>query len=404
VEEKLELHRKFHRRLRPLRYEPVPVVQALQRVRRISDVAVDLAYHVYLTGDTTAISHLLDLWEDAEYMVGQAVMHVSMVARDAEDALNVLGFLKYANSIERIVDSALDIAYIALVGYRPSEEVLSALSWYGGEVVCKLIANERMSVDVEALQDKYPVDVVLIGRGGKWLVWPRGRIEVGDVVYVRGFQENLVEMLKELGYPVDVVNAPRDERLRKLAESVGYLRDISKTFIDLAHVALMTGDEGLAEELDELEVWVDAYHIELLKSIAEITTSIDHRALVGLTWLVHRLEDIVDSSEAISSITLTDPQLREVFVRVGEALGEGCELVVVRRGGVSLSSLTREVRRFGAYVPAVKRNREWVVVTKGLDLSIEEGDQLIVIYPVEFREEVRRVLAELATAQPQLDV
>lgn len=397
MEEAIELHRRFHRRLRPLKYEPVSVVQALQRVRRISDVAVDLAYHIFLTGDTTTISHLLDLWEDAEYMIGQAMMHTSMVTRDAEDALNVLSLLRYTNSIEKIVDSALDIAYIALVGYRPDERVVSALSWYGGELVHKVVANEELCMDVEEVQDRYPIDVVLLGRGGKWFVWPKGRIEVGDILYVRGFHENIIDMLKSIGYSVAAIPVPEDDRLRKLAESVGYLRDISKTLIDLAHVTLMTGDEELAEELDELEMWVDAYHMDLLKDIAENVALIGHKAVVGLTWLVHRLEDIVDSSEAISSITLTDPQLREVFVRIGEAVGESCELATVQREGVNLVDLVREVRKFGAYIPAVKRGKEWIVITRGTSVSIRRGDRLIVIYPVEFRDEIRGILAKLSS-------
>ncbi len=380
----VELHRRLHRPTKPTRYEPIPLVDSVKRINSVLNTILDLSYHVYLTGDREVAEHMIDLAEEGEYLVHQLLMHISMITRDAEDAVNAVSVFKYGQAVEKMLDASFDIAYISLTGHIISPEARNALQYFSTQTVTRFKA--RHSNNVERLEKEFAVDVLLIVRDGK--IYHGRSIAPGDTIYVRGLTDNLNRLLLASGYEELYEEEPKDNELRDVAERINNVKDTVNAMIDLAHLTLLSGDPSLASLIEETEIFVDYYHIETLKRILAMK-GLGDVTLLSLKWLVSRLEDIADACRILTQIPLMDPELRTVFKLAAEESEEQTTVHVLGKG-VTLAELNDVLSEYGAYVAAVKRGDRWSIAAKPLleRMVLNKGDVIVVVYNKQFEKDV----------------
>lgn len=380
----VELHRRLHRPAKPAKYEPIPLVDSIKQINSVLGTILDLSYHVYLTGDREVAEHMIDLAEEGEHLVHQLLMHIAMITRDAEDAINAVSVFKYGQAVEKMLDASFDIAYISLTGHTISPDVRNALQYFSTQTVARFRARHRNNV--ERLEREFAVDVLLLVRDGK--IYRGHEIAPGDIVYVRGLTDNLNRLLVASGYEELYEEEPRDAMLRDVAEKVNNIKDTVNAMIDLAHLALLTGDSSLASLIEETEIFVDYYHIETLKRILAMRGQ-DEVTLLSLKWLVSRLEEIADACRILIQIPLMDPELRTVFRLAAEDSEEQTAIHVLRRD-IALSELSDMLSEYGAYVAAVRKGDKWSIAAKPLleRIMLNKGDVIVVVYNKQFRKDV----------------
>ncbi len=389
-----EIHKKFH--AAPLqierRYRAISLYELLKNIRKMCDVIIDLAYYSYLTKELDTLDHLIWIVREAKSMIEEATVHVSLIVRKIKDAKNALALYRYAVAIEKIIDASLDIAYISLSGHNPSEEVVDAIRYLSDEFVIKIVANEKMQIKTSELIERYPIDILLRIRNGEREYFYAEDIRKGDVLYIRGYKSVLNEFLEDFGYE-PLREKEVKESLRNVISKIVYLMETNKGLLDIAHAAMISKDESLIREIDEMESMLDTYHIELLEEMIKKPPTDNNLTNLSLLWLVTKLEDITDSIEEIALLSSSDPDIMSVFYKLGEAIDERCMIVEIKRPS-RLQNLQESIKKFGAAILAIKSKGEWTVQTRTSrkDHELTEKDLLLVLYPKEFEEEVIREL------------
>ncbi len=389
-----EIHKKFHTGYLQIerKYRAISLYELLKNVRKMCDAIIDLAYYSYLSKEKETLEHLIWLVKEAKAMIEEATVHVSLITRKVKDAKNALALYRYAVAIEKIIDASLDIAYISLSGHNPSEEVVDAIRHLSDEVMVKIVANEKMQLRTNELIERYPIDIILHIRNSKREYFYSNGILKDDVLYIRGYKSVLNEFLKDFGYE-PLREKEIDESLRNVISKIVYLMETNKGLLDIAHVAMISKDESLIKEIDEMESMIDTYHIELLEEIIKKPPTVNNITNLSLLWLVTKLEDITDSIEEIALLSSSDPDIISVFYKLSEAIDEKCMIAEIKKPS-RLQNLQESIKKFGGAILAIKSRGEWIVHTRTSrkDYELAEKDLLLVLYPKEFEEEVIREL------------
>lgn len=389
------IHKIFHYKHLDIKYKPVPLIELFTKVRKISDMLVDVAFFVYLTKDKEATDHLIELVKLAESLIAQANIHVALIVRNVKDAKNVVGVYEYSSAMEKIIDALLDIAYLGLTGHAPKEDIAQALLFLSEEVIVKIKANKNIALSVSEIHEKYPIDIVLQIHRGKPLVFPSEKISENDILYIRGLKEHVNKFLIDNGY--EGLKEPMlSEDLKETLLKIIFLRDAVKVLLDLSHYVLVTGNKEVGDEIDEIEMFIDEYHLELMEEIIKRPPTAHSITNLSLLVLISKLENIADASEEIALISLTDEEIRKIFNQIYESVGEKCMSLKISKP-ISLKNISDEIRKYGSYIPAIKKGSEWIIQTKFVsrDLSLNEGDILLIVYPKEFEEEINSVIKSL---------
>jgi len=265
------IHKIFHYKALDIKYKPISLLELFTKVRKVSDMLVDVAFFVYLTKDKEATNHLIELTKLAETLITQANIHTALIVRNVKDAKNVIGIYRYSAAMEKIIDSLLDIAYIGLTDHSPKEDIAQALLLLSEEVIIKIRANKNVAVNVSEIHEKYPLDVILQIHKDKPLVYPSEKISENDILYIRGLKEHINKFLVENGYE-KLTEPIINEDVKQVLLKIIFLRDAIKVLLDLSHYVLITGNKEIGDEIDEIEMFIDTYHLELMEEIIKKTS------------------------------------------------------------------------------------------------------------------------------------
>jgi len=389
-----EIHKKFH--LGYLGYEreyrAISLLELLREARIICDVIIDLSFYSYLTKDLETLDHLISMVGKAKAKLETATMHAALVIRRVKETKDILALYRYAVAIEKIIDAALDIAYISLSDHAPDEEVANVIRNLSEEVVVKVRANDKLSREAKKINELFPIDIILFVRDNKYELFYNGDIEVGDLLYIRGYRNSINEFLKYYGYET-LKEVEVNEHLKNILGKIVYLLDSTKILLDLAQLTILMADESLASEVDEIEATIDTYHIELLEEMIKMPPTQNNITNLSLVWLVTKLEEITDGIEEIALLVVSDKEVMEVFRNLQTATGEKYNLIEVKND-THLQFIFEKIRKYGGNVLAVKKKNEWILQTRltRRDHILTNGDCAIIIYPKEFEEEIIRVL------------
>ena len=381
----LELHRRIHAKPKPPTYQPITVTEALHRIKRGLDASVMLGIYSLVAGDHEAAMATIEAERSLDETAYQLMVHVAIaVGRNIEEATKAAPLYTYILAVDKAMDAVKDLASLVIRGYRLSEDVYEEIMALSSMPVARITGRSLGSVG--ALLDKYGVDVLAVRKGSQWLLDPANDVTIdeGDTVYVWGSKDAVNELLENLG--LEPLPEREEGRLRDLVSSI----EILPVMNELAHYQLRAQDPLLADEILELEMFMDELREKNTATVLSLDKGFEDKFL--LLALITRVEDISDALTYIM-VMPAEEEYREVLSSLIEAGEEAIEMFVAGRS-VELEALAEALEEFGASILAVRRGREWIAVTPyNLPrLRINSGDTVLVKYEKRVRNRLLAVL------------
>jgi len=387
-----EIHRRLHAKPRPPRYRPVTVAEALGWLRRSLEASILLGLYGFLWGDEEAAAGIVDTEREIDEVAYQLLAHVAIaVGRSLEGATHAAPIYTYVMAVDKVMDALKDLASLTLRGHRLSPGTRREILALSDEPVARV--SGLQGVTVGQLLEEYGVDVLAVKRGsGGWLLSPGNEVEIGegDTAYVRGAKEAVNELLERTGH------RPLPDReegpLRDIPASIEMLLVMN----ELAHYQLRAQDAGLAEEILDLEMFMDELRVRNSQRVLRLGLGLEDEFL--LLSLVTRIEDVSDALTYII-VMPAEEEYREVLSTVTEAAGERIALYTAR-ARVALVALAEALDDIGARALAARKRGEWVALTPyNIEaLVLEPGDAVLVEYDDRVRRRAERLLHGLGLA------
>jgi uncharacterized protein with PhoU and TrkA domain len=375
-------------------YEPASAKDLLVELKDTAELLIDLAYSAVLHNSDDVADEVLRLEERMDVLQLRARMTLLLAARNPEDAESLAPVLGVVAAAEKISDAAGDIAKVVREDVGLPDAMRAALPEATESLVRATLAPDsayagRTLGDVN-LETDTGVRVIAVRRAGDWLTSPDRdtTLRDGDVVLLRGPEagiETVYEAATGTAYdpPAEPDEAVAD--LERAVDSVVLMKNMSELGVDLAYGAVLFDDDGLAEEVVELEAEVDQlksrFEAWTLRAAADVP---DPVSLRGLVHIATATEVISDAAVEISEGVLRGLDTHVVVQEAVEASDEVIVRVPVgaasRLAGATLGEPAVETET-GMRVVAVRRtdpahDDPWVV-QPGPDTPVHAGDVLL---------------------------
>jgi len=384
---------------REVEYEPVSVKSLLAEMKDTAELLIDLSYSAVLLRSSTVAEEVLELESRMDVLQLRARMGLLMAARNPEDAEALAPVLGVVGAAEKISDAAGDIAKIVLEDIGLPEAMRAALPESVETLVrAGVVADSSLAgrpLGEVNLETETGVRVIAVRRSGDWLTDPNAEttLEAGDVTLLRGPDEGIASVYERLtgdGYEPPAPPAEPSADLDRAMDSVVLMKDISELAVDLAYGAVLFDDDGLAEEVLELEAEVDAlqsrFEAWTLRAAAEVDDPVSLRGLVHLAAATEVISDAaLEISEGVLRGLGTHPVIQEAVLESDEILARYEVTAGSRLDGTTLGEVAVKTET-GMRVIAVRRGDEsrapsgkeagWVV-SPGSDTALHGGDVLI---------------------------
>jgi len=395
-----EIHRRIHTKPRPPRYEPISVSEALLKIHTYLGSSIELGTYSYLASDVEAAKNVVELETLVDEVAYQLLTHMSVVvSHDLDSAHLAAPIYTYVLGVDKIMDALKDLASLVLRGFSPSPRLYRMLMHVSDVATTRIPGSKVASKSVEELCEEYAVEILAVLRGGKWILSPEEgfRISEGDTVYVKGFKDNVIDMLRSLGERVEETIEP-SKSVEPVLRHVDSMMDIVLMLNDLAHYQLKAQDPMLAEEILELEEFLDEMRMSVSSSVLSLG-ELEERDRLALLTYITRLEDISDALTYIIAMPVQE-EYRELLSSIVESGGERIRAFVSRRS-IELPLLAKTLEDLGASILAIRRGREWIAVTpyNMSRLRIEPGDTVLVTYYEALEEDLARVMSSMGLEQ-----
>ncbi len=368
----------------------------LSEAKDLSELMVDLAYAALYFGDADMAEEVDELEERMSDLVHDMRAVSVLAARGPREAEAMASVLQVIGAIERIANSAVDIARIVTHRLGIPRELVADLS-NAEEVSHRVRVREgshlaRRPLSALELPVQTGMTIVAIRRERDWITDVDGDelCMPGDVLFLRGSPAGIVRLRELAAAPFwEPPTPPEDGTLSDLDRAVDVLvemKNVSEVAVGLAYSALVLRDHGLAAEVrhleDRLDEMKDRLELWVLRASAD---NLDPAPLRGLLHLSQAAEDLGDAAQQM--VWLIE-QKEELHPILGIALGESDEVVVrvpVAAGseaeGSTLSHLKLDIEP-GFHVLAVRRGGRYLYRPRG-DVVLEAGDELIASGPDE---------------------
>jgi uncharacterized protein with PhoU and TrkA domain len=324
-------------------YKPVGVKDLLIAMKDSSELIVDLAYSALLHNSENLAEEVLELEKRMDLLQIQARMNMLMAVRNPDDARQLAPVLGIIGAAEKISDAAGEIAGIVL-----GEEGLPASIQTAIPEAIEML--ERATVDADSpyagrslgdidLETETGVRVIAIRSEEGWTLDPDDEtlIEAGDVVLLRGVEDNVVEVYERTAGETYEYREPAEtdiSDLERAVDTIVLMKDVSELAVDLAYASVLFDDEDLAGEVQSLEVEVDSLHARLEAWTLQAATDVsDPVSLRGLLKLANSSETISDAALEITEGILRDIDTHPV---IAESVRESD--VAVRRVEIATGS------------------------------------------------------------------
>lgn len=363
-----------------------------------SELMVDLAYAALYFGDPDLAEEVDALEERLDELVHDMRAVCILAARKPKEAEEMASVLQVISAIERIGNSAVDIARIVTHRLGIPRELVADLS-SAEEVAHRVLVRDGSTLANQSLADlELPVEtglrVVTIRRDRDWIIDPDGDfvLNPGDAVFLEGPPGGIPKVRELADAPRwQPPEPPEDGGLTDLGRAVDTLvemKNLSEVAVGLAYSAIVLQDHNLAAEVrhleDRLDEMKDRLELWVLRAGAE---DIDPAPLRGLLHLSQAAEDIGDQAQQMVWLIEQHEELHPIL---GIALGEADEVVMrvpVAEGaevdGRSLKELCFEVEP-GYSVLAIRRGGRYLYRPRA-HVVLEAGDELLAAGPDEGR-------------------
>lgn len=163
----------------------------------------------------------------------------------------------------------------------------------------------------------------------------------------------------------------------KIISMIAELKDLSELMISLAYSAFLYNDKAIAQEIMELEEYIDHRRLEF--ELAVLSLPLNVKGRLGLLRLSYAAEELSDASAKIADIVLKGIPTHPILEQAIEDAEETILMVDVNPNsifvGKSLSQLALD-ENIGMHIIAIKRHGKWIFHPRE-NTVIEAGDKLI---------------------------
>lgn len=184
-----------------------------------------------------------------------------------------------------------------------------------------------------------------------------------------------------------------NQLFEKICNDLVELKDTSELMMDLAYSALLLNSRQLAEEVLELEDWMDMLHTEfeiLVLSAKDGTQEV--KGLLGLIRMGVVMERIADAAAEIAEVVLRSGEPHPVLTMVIQGAEETVERLVVSESSSLVGKTLREAKipdETGMWVLVVRRGDRWVRPRPYT--VIQAGDIIVASGYVEGEEDLKKL-------------
>ncbi len=374
----------------PVEYEPVSVKDVLVEMKDTAELLIDLSYSAVLHRNEALAREVLRLEERMDVLELKARMSLMMAVRNPDDAERLAPVLGIVAATGDISDAAGDIAKILLEEVGLPEAMRAALPEAAETLVRGVVAPDsvyadRTLVDID-LESETGVRVIALRRGDEWLLnpSPETAIHGEDVALLRGPDpaiEGVFETLSGEAYESPVVDAAKLEDLERAVDTIVHMKNLSELAVDLAYSSVLFDSEGLAEEVRNLEVEVDAlesrFEAWTLRAAADAD---DPVSLRGLIHLGNSTEEISDAAVDISEGVLRDLEVHPVVRMAVEESDEIITRVEIEAGsaldGTPVAAGVPDTDTTMSVIAIRRPGEGWILVGDS-DADLQAGDVLI---------------------------
>jgi len=363
-------------------YEPVSVKEVLGEMKDFAELLVDLAYSSVLFEDPRLAEEVLELESEMDVLQLRARMSLVLAGRNPREAEQLAPIFGITGAAEKISDAAGDIAKVALEEtdvppalYASLPDAVEALARVDVTPDSEYADRTLGGLDLET---ETGVRVIAIRRGDEWVLNPdhTSRLVADDVVFCRGPERALGRVVETLSdAPFERPETPRSsiDDLDRAVEFIVLMKNMSELAVDLAYGSVLFDSPALAEEVNDLEVEVDAlrsrFEAWALRAAAAVDDPITIR---GLLHIAASTEVISDAALEISEGVLRGFGSHPVVAAAVEESDEGFVSVSVQPGseidGLTLEDLQLRTST-GMHVIAIRREDEDARTDTGWILS-----------------------------------
>jgi uncharacterized protein with PhoU and TrkA domain len=364
---------------RPVKYEPIPVVDLLMEMNTYSRLMLDLAYYSVVVKDVSIAYEVQRIEDKLDADWSLLVMQASLAVRSAMDAEEMVSVYRMANALDKLSDSAADIAMLVIRGMGISEPVRAAL--LESEEVVTTIKVQNKAFEGFSIGRLYEIatgfNILAIRRSNYWIINPdeNEEISLGDILIVRGTLDSLSTIANMLGDHVALKKPVVEEREYRIAKKIAYMKNITDVMIDLAFHAVVNNDKQAAIEVLNLEEVIDDTTHKMIKLIIEKFHDNPDEATSLLNFVIS-LENIADAAAELVTPLASNLPIHPIVKKVEE---ESLEKIIRLKipdnfkernlGALGLDDI-------GAIVLAIYRGRK-ILTMPNEDTIIKPGDILI---------------------------
>ena len=397
------------KKARKFKYQPISMREILREMKHNLDLMIDLAY--------TAVKFGSKEIADEVYKIEQRVHELTFLLsfqviqtrpRGFKSAKKLEPIIVMGYSIDKISDALSDIAQVVNINSDISN--FTQLFWdYVPEPILKISVNEGCSFIGENrkavhFRSKHGVNLIAIRRNGKWLFSKDEKVQLNDILIVKGEKEPLMELKeackdsepisfqieKDIEKPVfDITDPEIEELFQKYVQ----LTDISETMTELALASIFFNNYEVAEDVLEMEELIDGLNINFEKEVLEFASQLENtRDLTGILRIIFSCELIADAASNIAESIIKGFTPHKILQK---AIEETTELVVRERlsedsyfKGKKYKELQDKRYKRGFNIIALKRDNKWKYSFEP-EFVFKEGDLVIGLGPKESVEEWR---------------
>ncbi|CDK38846.1 potassium channel family protein [Halorubrum sp. AJ67] len=375
---------------RTVRYEPTSVKDLLVEMKDTAELLIDLSYSAVLHNSPTVAHEVVELEHRMDVLQMRARMSLMLAARNPSEAETLAPVLGVIAAADKVADAAGDIAKIVTEEIGLPDAMRGALSagvetLVRGTVVADSAYAGRSLADID-LESETGVRVIAVRRDEDWILnpGPTTRLKASDVTLLRGPEAGVADVYPELSgepFEPEPPAEPAIDDLERAVDSIVLMKNLSELAVDLAYGSVLFDNEELAEEVNNLEIEVDAlqsrFEAWTLRAAAEAD---DPVSLRGLIHLGVATEEISDAALAITEGVRRDLDVHPVVeMAVQESdeiitrtiVGEGSDLDgTAVADGVPATDISTSVL-------AIRRPEEGWLVGPDIDTTLRGGDVII---------------------------
>lgn len=393
------MHRDFHKKVKPISYEPISVRELLTRMKTYSELMLDLAYSAILFSSPALSEWVMELEEEVDRLGYLLLMSLSLSVRDKEDAELAVGLFRVAASADKISDAAADLAELA---QRPEQvhPLIQHMFKYVEEHLIQarvLRDSDLIGISIQDLWDTHNIntDVIAVRRNRLWTVNPDRTWVFGqdDVIFVRGSHKEVGQVL-EMATGVEELPAededaePEDSFERLLLE----IKETSEFMVSLGFAAVKYQDSELAKEVGELEESIDRQCEIAIREVLALD-DVDTPLRLGLIGFIVATEQIADAAWEMAAVQLSGLETHPVIAAIVDEAEEIVSRVTIHPNSPLVEKTLREAAlddNYGIYVLSVRREKHWFHRPSG-SFRLRGGDVLVFDGYREGLEEIRQV-------------